>query len=56
MPESSKTLTDTKTTVAFNQHNLPTDMFNDNFSVKNEYDMDKSPNNIVEDMIDGVGK
>jgi len=47
---------------SFNQHGLATDMFNDTFSVKSEsnsmYDIDTSPNNIAEDMInvDSVGK
>lgn len=46
----------------FGQHNLPTDMFNDNFSVKSEsnsmYDVDTSPNHVAEDMIniDSIGK
>jgi len=65
-PDSSKTSADTKTTTtnsqAFGQHNLSTDAFNDNFSVKSEsnsmYDMDMSPSNVAEDAInvDGVGK
>lgn len=63
-PESNKTqVVDSKTgNNNFSQHNLPTDMFNDNFSVKSEsnsiYDVDTSPNHVAEDMIniDSVGK
>jgi INO80 complex subunit E len=47
---------------SFSQHNLPTDMFNDNFSVKSEsnsiYDLETSPSHVSEDMInvDSIGK
>jgi len=47
---------------SFSQHSLATDMFNDTFSAKSEsnsmYDIDTSPNNIAEDMInvDSIGK
>lgn len=60
--ESSKTIAESKSGNSFSQHGLATDMFNDTFSVKSEsnsmYDIDTSPNNIPEDMInvDGIGK
>lgn len=60
--ESSKTMTESKPGNNFSQHSLSTDMFNDTFSGKSEsngmYDMETSPNNIAEDMInvDSIGK
>lgn len=61
--ESSKTLADSKSSNSnFAQHNLPADVFSDNFSVKSEsnsmYDIDTSPSNVAEDMIsvDSIGK
>lgn len=59
--ESSKT--DAKSgNNALGQHNIPTDIFNDSFSVKSEsnsiYDVDTSPSHVSEDMInvDSIGK
>jgi len=61
-PESSKSMAEPKSGNSFSQHSLATDMFNDTFSAKSEsnsmYDIDTSPNNIAEDMInvDSIGK
>lgn len=60
--ESSKTAVEPKSGNSLCQHSLATDMFNDTFSAKSEsnsmYDIDTSPNNIAEDMInvDSIGK
>lgn len=60
--ESSKSMAEPKSGNSFSQHSLATDMFNDTFSAKSEsnsmYDIDTSPNNIAEDMInvDSIGK
>lgn len=63
IPDGKNQLVDSKTgNNSFGQHGMPSDVFNDNFSVKSEsnsmYDMDTSPSHGAEDMIsvDSIGK
>lgn len=63
IPESSKLVESKLGNNNFNQHSLPSNMFNENFTVKIEppdsmYDMDTPPSHAAEDMsnVDGIRK